>query len=153
MKGLLAVTAAVASPLAGAAPAVAPTSRLVVARDATGARVAALRLPADGAFALAYRHSYERAPARERYVARREGFSLVAIASPDPGVLDYYELAGRRSKRGATWTLRLARPVNFTAMPLAATAVGRRTLEAGGARAPLYPRRGAAHVRIAVEGG
>ena len=48
--------------------------------------------------------------------------------------------------------LTLARPVPFEEMALAATAVGRRTLVAGGRRAALFPPGGTAHVRIAIEG-
>ena len=66
------------------------------------------------------------------------------IASPSEAVLDYYEVAGARSRRGGWWTLRLARPARFTRMALAATAVGRRTLVAGGERAPLFRRDGRA---------
>jgi hypothetical protein len=141
--------------VAAAAPAGAPAGAQVVARaQEGGAPVASLRLPVDGRFALAYRHSYERARAEERYAAdaRGRGFRLVAIASPDAGVLDYYELAGTRTRRGGTWVLELARPVPFASMALAATAVGRRTLVAGGRRLALFPPRGAAHVSIAIEG-
>ncbi len=127
--------------------------RRVVALDAAGAEVAAAALPADGRFALAYRHSVLRAPAEERFRALADGaFVLEAVASPSAGVLDYYELEGRRSRAGGMWTLRLARPARFADLPLAATRVGRRTLVAGGRRLPLFPRdRPAAHVRVVVE--
>jgi hypothetical protein len=69
-------------------------------------------------------------------------------------VLDYYELEGRRSRSGGWWTLRLARPVRFDDLALAATRVGRRTLVVGDRRLPLFPiGSAAAHVRIAVEEG
>ena len=68
-------------------------------------------------------------------------------------MLDYYELDGRRARRGGWWTLTLARPVRFEQMALAATAVGRRTLVAGARRAPLFRRDGrAAHLTIEVRG-
>ena len=68
-------------------------------------------------------------------------------------MLDYYEVEGGRCRSGGWWTLRLARPARFERMALAATAVGRRTLVAGGERAPLFGRDGRArHLTIAVEG-
>jgi Domain of unknown function (DUF1850) len=126
----------------------------IVARDDTGARVAQLRLPRSGAFALAYRHSYHRRPALERFRAAADGsFRLVAVSSPSAAVLDYYELEGRRSRRGGWWTLRLARPARFESLALAGTALGRRTLASGGLRAPLFRRDGRVlHVRLRVEG-
>lgn len=45
----------------------------VVARDGAGAVVAALPLDRQRGFGLAYRHSYERAPAEERFRARPGG--------------------------------------------------------------------------------
>jgi hypothetical protein len=117
----------------------------VVASDRGGGTVASLSLPASGEFALAYRHSYYRRPAVERFRA--------AIASPSEAVLDYYEAEGTRALRGGWWTLRLKRPVRFREMPLAATAVGRRTLVAGSRRVPLWGAGGhARHLTIAVEG-
>ena len=146
----VAVAAAVAAALV---PAHAGGPPRVVATERDGTAVAALELPRTGAFALAYRHSYHRRPAVERFRAVPGGFELVAIASPSAGVLDYYELEGTRSRAGGWWTLRLARPARFERMALAATAVGRRTLVAAGRRVPLYRRGGrAAHLTIAVEG-
>jgi hypothetical protein len=120
----------------------------VVARTAGGERVAELRV-AD-TFALEYVHSYYRQPARETFRLRPEGFELVAIASPSAAVLDYYEVEGERTRRGGWWTLRPARPARFRTLALAATDVGRRTLVAGGRRAPLYGH-GDVHLRIGVE--
>jgi hypothetical protein len=138
---------------AGAAVARSDGPARVVAADRDGATVAELRLPASGAFALAYRHSYYGKPAVERFRAAAGGsFELVEIASPSQAVLDYYEAVGERARRGGWWTLRLARPARFESMALAATAVGRRTLVAGDERAPLYRRGGARHLTIAVEG-
>ncbi len=130
--------------------------RRVVALDrSSGAQVAAAPLPADGRFALAYRHSVLRAPAEERFRATAGGaFVLEAIVSPSAGVLDYYELEGARSRSRGVWTLRLARPARFDDLALAATRVGRRTLVAGAQRIPLFPRnRAAAHLRVAVQEG
>ena len=125
----------------------------VAARDAAGHGVA-LPLPADGSFALRYRHSLLHAPAEERFraAAHGGGFVLESIASPSQGVLDYYEAPGTRTREGDRWVLRLAHPARFASMPLAATGVGRRTLVAGGRSAPLYPGDGGvAHLRIGVE--
>jgi Domain of unknown function (DUF1850) len=123
----------------------------VLAKDRDGRTVAAL--PAADGFALTYRHSYYRQPAVERFRVTNGGFRLVEIASPSEAVLDYYDVEGTRSRRGGWWTLRLARPARFRRMPLAATALGRRTLVAGGRRVALYRHDGrAAHLTISVEG-
>jgi len=125
----------------------------VVAREAGGDRVARARLPVSGRFALAYRHSYFRAPAEERFRALDGGgFALEAIASPHAGVLDYYELPGRRTREGRAWVLRPDRPPRFARLALAGTATGRRTLVAGDARIALWGRDGGVrHLRIEVE--
>jgi hypothetical protein len=120
--------------------------------DRDGGTVAAAGLPASGTFALAYRHSYYRRPARETFRAEPGGFRLVAIASPSEAVLDYYEIEGARSRRGGWWTLRPAQPPRFSSMALAATTTGRRTLVVGARRIPLYRAGGARHLRISVEG-
>ena len=111
--------------------------------------MADLRLPASGTFALEYRHSYYRRPARETFRATGDGFELIAVSSPSEAVLDYYELEGRRERRGGVWTLRPARPARFESMALAATVTGRRTLVAGDRRVPLYG--GDVHLRLRVE--
>jgi Domain of unknown function (DUF1850) len=122
----------------------------VVARTADGAKVAELRVAST--FALEYRHSYYRRPARETFRVLPDGaFELIAVSSPSAAVLDCYEIEGARARRGGWWTLRPARPARFDELALAATAVGRRTLVAGARRAPLYG--GPVHLRIAVEGG
>jgi hypothetical protein len=123
----------------------------VVARSADRDEVASLRLPASGEFALEYRHSYYRVPARETFRTTGDGFELVAVSSPSEAVLDYYEIDGARERRNGWWTLRPDRPARFGEMALAATGVGRRTLVSGTRRAPLYG--GPVHRRIAVEGG
>jgi hypothetical protein len=126
----------------------------VVATDRGGDTVAELALPRSGAFELTYRHSYYRRPAVERFAAADDGsFRLVEIASPSEAVLEYYEVEGERSRGGGWWRLRLARPARFERMALAATAVGRRTLAAGGREAPLFRAGGRArHLTITVEG-
>jgi hypothetical protein len=137
----------------GAAAARSDGPARVVAHDRGGGTVAQLRLPASGAFALAYRHSIYRRPAVERFRAAADGaFELVEIASPSQAVLDYYEAEGERIRSGGWWTLRLARPARFESMALAATAVGRRTLVAGAQRVPLYGIGRTRHLTIAVEG-
>jgi hypothetical protein len=147
--------AAVLAAFAGGAAVGADGPPRVVAQDRDGGTVAALDLPRSGAFALTYHHSYYRRPAVERFVAGEDGaFRLVEIASPSAAVLEYYEVEGARRREGGWWRLELARPARFTRMALAATAVGRRTLVAGGERAPLFRRDGrASHLTIAVEGG
>ena len=122
----------------------------VVARASDGAVVAELRLPASGTFALEYRHSYYRVPARETFRSTGDGFELVAISSRSEAVLDYYEIEGPRERRGGTWTLRPDRPARFGEMALAATATGRRTLVAGDRRAALYGTDDV-HLRLGVE--
>ena len=68
----------------------------VVVRDRGGDVVAEAALPADGRFALAYRHSVYSAPAEERFRALAGGrFALESVASPSRRVLEYYELEGR----------------------------------------------------------
>jgi hypothetical protein len=143
MKLLLGIVLA-ALPLAGGSPA-------VVAR-AGGDEIARVALPPSRTFALEYRHSYYRQPARETFRAAPDGsFKLIAVSSPSEAVLDYYEIEGRRERRGGVWTLHPARPARFDGMALAATDVGRRTLVAGSRRVPLYG--GPVHLRLSVEGG
>ncbi len=121
----------------------------VVARTGDGTAVADLRL-AEPAFALEYRHSYYRVPARESFRVRDDGsFELIAVSSSSEAVLDYYEIEGTRARRGGWWTLRPARPAQFEELALAATATGRRTLVAGDRRAALWGD--AVHLRLAVE--
>lgn len=121
----------------------------VVARDGGGREVASAALPADGRFALTYRHSVYRIAAEERFRATDGGFVLDSIASRDGRVLDYYELDGTRSREGSLWVLRPDRPARFTTMPLAATRRGQRTLVTGTERVPLYG--GPVHLRLVVE--
>ena len=135
--------------LAGAFVSAGCGERSVVVRDQDGDVVAAARLPSSGRFALEYRHSYYRVPARESFTADESGFRMAEIASPSEAVLDYYALAGTK-RRGAWMRLTPARPDHFTRLPLIATAVGRRTLEVGGRRYALYgeaPR----HLTVEVE--
>ena len=135
--------------LAGAVVLTGCGGRSVVVRDEDGVVLADARLPASGRFAIEYRHSYYRVPAREEFAADETGFRMVEIASPNEAVLDYYELAG--TKRRSGWIrLTAARPRHFERLPLIATPVGRRTLEVSGRRYALHdgaPR----HVTVEVE--
>ena len=124
----------------------------MVVRDAAGEVVAREALSANGEFALAYRHSVYGAPAREIFEARGSGFSLRALASPRVAVLDYYALAGRRTRARGWRRLELGRPRSYRRLSLIATNTGRRTLLVGRRRVPLYGA-GARHLTLTVEGG
>jgi hypothetical protein len=123
----------------------------LVARDRAGDVVAHAALPADGRFALAYRHSVYGAPAEERFRAVGGGFVLESVASPNAAVIDYYAIEGARTRERGWWVVRPDHPARFAAMPLAATRRGQRTLVAGGQRLPLYGDHDV-HLRLAVEG-
>lgn len=142
MRGALAAIALVAAGCGGGEP-------RVVARDGDGGVVAEAALPADGHFALTYRHSVYGAPASERFRATVDGFVLESVASPSADVIDYYALEGTRTREGRTWVMTPSRAARFTTMALAATERGRRTLVAGARRVPLYGH--AVHLRLAVE--
>jgi hypothetical protein len=114
-----------------------PAAAVVVA-DERGREVASVPLPASGEFALRYRHSVYRAEVTETFAAAGDGFRLVAVASPSEAVLDYYELEGRRTSAGGWRRLEPAATPRLASLPLVATDVGRRTLEAGERRLPLY---------------
>jgi hypothetical protein len=122
----------------------------VVARDDRGGVVAQAALPADGRFALTYRHSVYGAPAEERFRAVGGGFVLDSVASPSARVIDYYEIEGRRVREDGVWVIHPDDPARFGTLPLAATRRGQRTLVAGARRLPLYGH--AVHLRLAVEG-
>ncbi len=126
--------------------------RAVVVRDGAGEVVAREALPPDGGFALAYRHSYYGAPAHEVFKAGRAGFALRVLASPRAAVLDYYALAGRRTRSDGWVRLELSEPRPYRRLPLIATSTGRRTLVVGKRRMPLYGA-GARHLTLTVEGG
>ena len=128
------------------------SDRAVVVRDAAGEVVAREALPPGGGFALAYRHSYYRAPAREVFRAGQDGFTLRALVSPSAAVLDYYALAGRRTRSNRRVRLVLEERQRYTELPLIATRTGRRTLVVGDRNVPLYGDR-ARHLVLAVEGG
>jgi hypothetical protein len=149
----LLAAAAVAAPLALAATALSgsPDPALVV-RDEQGQEIVRAALPESGAFALAYRHSYYDAPARELFTARDGNLRLRALASPRAAVLDYYALAGERTRTGGWLRLEPAGRRSYEGLPLIATATGRRTLLVGGERIPLYGRE-ARHLTITAEGG
>ena len=119
-------------------------------RDEHGEEIVRTELPKGGAFALAYRHSYYGAPARELFRATGSGFRLREIASPSTAVLDYYALAGERRRAGGWLHLVPAERPRYERLPLIATATGRRTLLVGSERIPLYARK-ARHLAITVE--
>jgi hypothetical protein len=121
----------------------------VVVADERGRELASVPLPASGEFALRYRHSVYRAEVTETFAAAGGGFRLVAVASPSEAVLDYYELEGRRTAAGGWRRLAPAATPRLEALPLVATDVGRRTLEVGGRRLPLY-HEGGAPARLVV---
>lgn len=145
-RALLAAGAATA-PLALAAG---DAEHAVVVRDASGEELVRASLPASGGFALAYRHSYYRTPARERFAAEAGGFRLRSLSSPSAAVLDYYALAGRRSRAGAWLRLVPAEQRRYERLPLIATATGRRTLVVGERRIPLYGG-SVRHLTVSVE--
>ena len=128
------------------------SSRAVVIREADGDLLAREPLPASGRFALAYRHSYYRAPAREIFRAGRGTFALRELVSPRAAVLDYYAVAGRRTRANGLVRLRLDDPGRYRRLSLIATTTGRRTLVVGERRVPLYGSR-ARHLTLTVEGG
>jgi Domain of unknown function (DUF1850) len=122
-----------------------------VVRDEQGDEIVRVELPSDGEFALAYRHSYYDAPARELFTASGGQLRLRAIASPRAAVLDYYALAGKRTRAGTSLRLVPAERHRYERLPLIATATGRRTLLVRGERIPLYGRE-ARHLTITAEG-
>lgn len=125
---------------------------VVTVTDADGDVVAREPLPADGAFALRYRHSVYDVPARERFAALPEGgFRMLGVSSPSEAVLDYYGLPGTRRRAGGWWHLELAEPSLHDRLALIATPRGRRTLEVPGAATALHPAEGSRHLVIAVE--
>jgi Domain of unknown function (DUF1850) len=127
--------------------------RTVVVRERSGDELVTAKLPASGTFAIAYRHSYYGAPAREVFSARADGgFRLRAIESPRAAVLDYYALAGDRTRRGHWLRLAPAEQRTYEQLALIATDVGRRTLVVGDRRLPLYAHE-ARHLTISVEEG
>jgi hypothetical protein len=143
LAGLLAVAAATGLALL--------PQRAVVAVAGEGGPVAARPLPADGRFDLSYLHSYYRVEAVESFRASPGGgFDLVGVASPSEAVLDYYGLPGERRRDGGWLRLDPRPPRHFSALPLAATPLGRRTLVVGAERVALTGAR-PAHVTIRVQ--
>ena len=135
--------------LTGALLAAGCGGRDVVVRDDGGRVLVKAALPESGRFALAYRHSYYRVPAREQFEAGAGGFRMVGVESPSEAVLDYYAMAGAKTA-GPWMALTPARPRRFDRLPLIATATGRRTLVVGGERYPLYAK-APRHLTIEVE--
>jgi hypothetical protein len=144
--------AAAAALLALAAATPGDGERAVVVRDEAGDEVVRAELPASGRFTLAYRHSYYDAPAHEHFEAEGDGFRLRSLASPRAAVLDYYALPGRSTRTGRWVRLTPREQRRYERLPLIATAEGRRTLQVGGRRFPLYGS-AARHLTITVEPG
>jgi hypothetical protein len=143
---LAAVLAAAVLALAGRA------TPSVVVRDPGGVVVARAPLPSDGRFALSYRHSVYGAPAVEQFVVGPgDTFRLVGISSPSEAVLDYYALDGSRRRDGDGWRLDVAGGPGMDSLPVIATALGERTLVAGGLRLPLFAPAGARHLTLDLE--
>ncbi|MEW9552772.1 DUF1850 domain-containing protein [Nonomuraea sp. NPDC050783] len=116
---------------------------------AAGPAVAGLPVP--GGFLIGYVHSVYHAPTAEVFTVEGDRFTMRAVVSAGGGVLDYYALAGPRGRtRDGAYALRLARPATYAELSLLATALGRRTLVAGGRCRPLYPPAGAAELRLRV---
>lgn len=140
---LVAELGVVAGCAAAAAPA--PTRTVVSVRDPGGARLAQVPLGGEG-FAVSYRNSIYGTLAEERYrVAADRRFALVELAADQLAVLEeYYAVPGpvrhapfpdRRD-----FVARPARPAEFAALAVAATALGERTLHVPGhAPVPLAP--------------
>ncbi|GAA0941383.1 hypothetical protein [Nonomuraea longicatena] len=104
-----------------------------------------------GTFALAYVHSMYGAASAELFTVEGRRFTMRAVVSTSGGVIDYYQLDGRRSRTpDGLWTLRLATPVGYDALDLIASPVGRRTLMAGGRCLALYPPSGSRELRLTV---
>jgi hypothetical protein len=142
----------VAALLTAGLSAVGEAPRAVVVRDAAGEVIAREALRGGGEFALAYRHSYYGAPAREVFTAEPSGFALRELVSPSAAVLDYYSLDGRRTRSGRWIRLSLRDRRRYERLPLIATSTGRRTLVVGDRRVPLYGA-AARHLTMTVEGG
>ncbi|WP_188194818.1 DUF1850 domain-containing protein [Nonomuraea sp. SYSU D8015] len=105
-----------------------------------------------GGFMIGYVHSIYKAPSAELFTVEGRRFTMRAVISASENVLDYYALAGTRSRtRTGAWLLRLAEPATYEELSLLTTSIGRRTLIAGGRCLPLYPGAGAAEVRLKVE--
>ena len=124
----------------------------VVVRAEGGAVVAAVPLPPDGHFALAYRHSVHQAPTLERFAAEPDGeFRLIGVSSPSEAVLDYYAIEGARRRSLDGWHLELYEPQSFAELPLIATSVGERALVVAGNRTKLAAPDRPAHLTLDVE--
>ncbi|MGI5291830.1 hypothetical protein ACQEVF_52160 [Nonomuraea polychroma] len=109
-------------------------------------------LPVSGGFMIGYVHSIYKAPTAEVFTVEGRRFTMRAVLSANESTLDYYALAGARSRtRSGAWMLRLAEPATYEELSLLTTSIGRRTLLAGGRCLPLFPEAGAAEVRLAVE--
>jgi hypothetical protein len=108
-------------------------------------------LPVPGAFAIGYVHSVYKAPSAELFTVDGRRFTMWAVVSTTPNVLDYYAVEGARTRTpDGRWMLRLAAPATYDELSLLTTSIGRRTLLAGERCLALFPASGAAQVRLAV---
>jgi hypothetical protein len=110
-------------------------------RDAGGALLATIPLPADKGFALRYRNSLYGTLAEERFVVAEQGqMRLVELAADQLAVLEeYYTVThAERAPRGSRrpWVAGPAMPVALDELSIAATDLGERTLLVAG-RPPL----------------
>ncbi|MFC4120122.1 DUF1850 domain-containing protein [Nonomuraea zeae] len=108
-------------------------------------------LPVRGSFAIGYVHSVYKAPSAELFTVEGRRFTMRAVVSTSPAVLDYYAIEGDRARTpDGLWVLRLTAPAAYDELSLLTTSIGRRTLLADGRCLALYPGSGAAQVRLAV---
>jgi hypothetical protein len=111
-------------------------------RDADGALLASVPLPADRGFALRYRNSLYGTLAEERFVVAEQGqLRLVELAADQLAVLEEYYAVTEpaiRAPRGSrrAWVAAPARTVELVELTIAATELGERTLLVPG-RSPL----------------
>jgi hypothetical protein len=111
-------------------------------RDADGALLARVPLPADRGFALRYRNSLYGTLAEERFVIAEQGrLRLVELAADQLAVLEEYYAVKEPAMRAPpgsrrVWVAEPAWPVELAELSIAATELGRRTLLVPG-RAPL----------------
>jgi hypothetical protein len=147
---LVTLVAALGVGLAGLAAAQpAGTGPVITVRDPDGGLLVRLRLPEDGAFAVSYRNSLYGTLAEERYRTGAGGrFTLVELAADQLAVLEeYYAVPGPVQRAGAgdprRWAARPNGAPEFTALSIAATALGERTLHVPGhPPLPLAPLTG-----------
>lgn len=129
----------------------------IVVSGAEGETFLRSPLPRSGEFRIKYLHSYYREPAVETFEAGPgPSFRLQAVSSPSEAVLDYYEIQGTKTTEpgaGSRWLRLVPRePQRFEALPLIASAKGRKTLVLPDREVPLFVETGpSAHLVLKVE--